>query len=320
MKKGVFIIDPILNLLHVTILTHILKKYKNKLEPVHIFEISMLVDKCLLLFNLGFRHFLGDTLGYESFFCKISTIITFAARLSLYLDICWTQLDRFLALYWNIEYKERVTNNKALVTITITKVLNLILAFIVLIMDPTWFRCQSETNYQCTVYKKNNALYFTFPTILAMATVLIVSSYSAKLILKIHSEVHPVVNLNHPPASRKIRTISRSVESFDIRRNNSNPHLFYKKEKRLKEENLILSCVPPSGQDILGKAKIVFINNLMTFCILMMMMPNCVMDLVVYLEDKVCEENPKYGRMIGVFSLVANLCNPFFVMKKLSKF
>ena len=66
-------------------------------------------------------------------FCKISTIITFAARLSFYLDICWTQIDRFLALYWNIEYKERVTNNKALVIIIITKVLNIFLALLVML-------------------------------------------------------------------------------------------------------------------------------------------------------------------------------------------
>ena len=320
MNKGVFILDPILNLLHISMLAHLLKKYKYKMEPVHIFEINTLVDKCLMLFNLGLRHILGHQLGYESMFCKISTIITFTARLSFYLDICWTQIDRFLALYWNIEYKDRVTNNKALVIITITKVLNLIMALIALIMDPTWFECQNEQNYQCTVYKKNNARYFTLSTTLALSTVIIVSSYSVKLILKIHSEVSPVVNINHPPASRNVRTISKSVESFDIRRNDSNPHLFYKREKRLTEEHLILSCVPTLGQNILGKAKIVLINNLKTFCILMMMLPNCVMDLVVYLQDQVCDENPVYGRMIGLFSLVANFCNPFFVMKKLSKF
>ena len=334
MRKGIFmILDPILNLLHISMLVHLCKKYKHKLEPVHIFEINTLVDDYLMIFNLALRHFIGGQLGDESLFCKISTIITFASRLSFYLDICWTQIDRFLALYWNIEYKERVTNNKALFIITITKVLNIVLALLVMVvLDPTWFECQSEQNYQCTVYKKNNALYFTFSTTLAMATVLIVSSYSMKLILKIHSEVSPVVNLNHPPVSTNVRTLSKAVESFDILRNDSNPHLFYKtkiKNKMIKktkirpEENILLSCVPPSGQIILEKAKIVLVNNLMTFCILMMMLPNCVMDLVVYLEDKVCDENLGFevpGRITGFISLLSNICIPFFVMKKLSKF
>ena len=321
MMKGVYILDPILNLLHFSMLAHLLKKYKYKLEPVHIFEINTLVDKCLMLFNLGLRHILGHQLGYESMFCKISTIITFTARLSFYLDICWTQIDRFLALYWNIEYKERVTNNKALATITITKVVNLILALIALIMDPTWFECQNDCqSYQCTVYKKNNALYFTFSTILALATVIMVSLYSVKLILKIHSEVSPVVNLNHPPAFTKVKTISSSVESFDIRRKDSNPHIFYKKAKRWTEENRILSCVPPLGQNILEKAKLVLMNNLMTLCIVTMMLPNCVMNLVVYLEDQVCDENLWSGRITGMVSLVSHLCIPFFVMKKLSRF
>ena len=323
MNKGIFMIfAPVLNLLHISMLVHLCKKYKHKLEPVHIFEINTLVDKCLMLSNLALRNFIGEQLGHESLICKISTIITFASRLSFYLDICWTQIDRFLALYWNIEYKERVTNNKALVITTITKVLNLVLALIAMLMDPTWFECQSGQNYRCTVYKKNNALYFTLSASLAMATVIIVSSYSMKLILKIHSEVSPVVTLNHPPAS-KIKTISKSVESFDIMRNDSNPHLFYKRAKIRQEGTMILSCVPPSGQNILKKAKIVLINNLMTFCILMMLLPHYVMDLVVYLEDKDCDENLGFEvprRLIGIISIISNLCIPFFVMKKLSKF
>ena len=324
MRKGIFLIlDPILNLLHISMLVFLYKRYKNKLEPVHIFEINTLVDECLMIFNLALRHFVGDQLGYESLFCRISTLITFAARLSFYLDICWTQIDRFLALYWNIKYMELVTNNKALVVITITKVLNLILALFVLFMDPDWFECQSINKYQCTVYKKNNALYFTFSTTLTMATVIIVSAYSMKLILKLHSEVRPIINLNHPPSSKNVRTISRRVESFDIFRDNSNPHIFFKKAKIRQDENFIISCVPPIVPNVLEKAKIVFVNNLMTFCILMMMLPNYVMNLIVYLEDKVCDENLGFkvsGKIAGIISLVSHLCIPFFVMKKLSKF
>ena len=86
---------------------------------------------------------------------------------------------------------------------------------------------------------------------------------------------------------------------------------------------MILSCVPQSGQNILEKAKIVLINNLMTFCILMLLLPNYVMDLVVYLEDKVCDENLGFevpGRITGMISLIPFSISPFFVMKKLSKF
>ena len=316
------VLDPIMNLLHISMLVHLCKKYKHKLEPVHIFEINTLVDLCLIISNLALRHLMGEQLGNESLFCKISTIITFASRLSYYLDICWTQLDRFLALYWNLEYMERVTNNKALFIITITKVLNIFLAlFVMVVLDPTWFECQSGKTYQCTVYKKNNALYFTFSTTLAMATVIIVSSYSMKLVLKMHSEVSPVVNLNQFPNSTKVRTLSKAVESFDILRNDSNPHLFYKRAKIIPEGNMILSYVPPPGQNILEKAKIVLINNLMTFCILMMLLPNYVMDLVVYLEDKVCDERSEVpGRIAGMIALIPFSISPFFVMKKLSKF
>ena len=211
----------------------------------------------------------------------------------------------------------------SLVIITTTKAVNLVLALVVMWIDPAWFDCQSGKSYQCTVYKKNNALYFTLPTTLAMATVIIVSLYAMKLILKKHSEVRPVVNLIPPPSSN-VRTISRKVESFDIQRKDSNPYIFYKEEKkRIPEKNIILSFIPPSGQNILEKAKIVFVNNLMTFCILMMMLPNYVTNVVVYLEDKVCDENVgfKYpGVITGTISLISHLCLPFFVMKKLSRF
>ena len=329
MNQSIYLIlDPILNLLYFSILGHLCKKYKNKLEPVHIFELNTLVDKCLVMFNLALRHFIGGQLGHESWFCKISNIIEFSSRLSFYLDICWTQIDRFLALYWNIEYKERVTNNKAVVVITITKVVQLVLALVVMCIDPAWFECQSGKAYQCTVYKKNDAFYFTLPSTLAMATTIIVSSYAMKLILRIHSdsEVRPVVNLNPPPASANIRTVSRTVEkSFIILRNDSNPNIFYKKAKRRPEESIISSCIPPSGQNILKKAKIVLVNNLMTFCILMMMLPNYVINLVVYLEDKVCDKIngfvfPVPVKTAGIVSLILHLCIPFFVMKKLSRF
>ena len=122
MSQGIFMIFSLgLNLLHISMLVHLCKKYKHKLEPVHIFEINTLVDDCLMLSNVALRHLMREQLGHESLICKISTIITFASRLSFYLDICWTQLDRFLALYWNIGYKERVTNNKALFIITIER-------------------------------------------------------------------------------------------------------------------------------------------------------------------------------------------------------
>ena len=156
-----------------------------------------------------------------------------------------------------------------------------------------------------------------------MATVIIVSAYSMKLILKLQSEVRPIVNLDHPSASKNVRTISRMVESFDILRDNSNPHLFYKKVKIRQDKHIIISCVPPIIPNVLEKAKIVFVNNLMTFCIIMMMLPNYVMNLILYLEDKVCDKNLGFkvsGKIARIISLVSHLCIPFFVMEKLSKF
>ena len=89
-------------------------------------------------------------------------------------------------------------------------------------------------------------------------------------------------------------------------------------------------CVSPSPFDLdfgtfdFGTSDLgLTINNLMTFCILMLLLPNYMMDLVVYLEDKVCDENFGFqvpGRIVGMIALIPFSISPFFVMKKLSKF
>ena len=299
--KSFIALDSILNLIYISIIFHLFKTYRNRMEPVHILEINTVVDQFIIIGSLALSHIIGSRLGDDSWVCKMISVVSFAARWSFYLGICWTQVDRFLTLYWNISYKERVTNNKALDLIIITKVLSLILSLIALLMDPAWFACQGETAYQCTVYKRNNALFFTFPMTLVFIIVLIVSSYSMRLILKTSFEISPVVNLNYAPRNCKpVNTISRTVETVQPG------------ETHFQQS---------PNTTILDKSKVILVNNIFTLCILLMTVPNYVMNLIVYLEDKVCDKDlMMYGKIFGRISLISIICRPFFIVKKLSKF
>ena len=173
------------SLLYFAIIWYLYNKYKDRMEPVHILEINKLVDQVNTMVFLALLHLLGGKLGEESWLCKMINIFLFASIWSYYLGFLLTQVDRFLALYWNISYKERVTNNKALVLVTITKIISIILAMIAMLMDPDWFKCQCEKAYQSTIFKTTNAFYFSLPMTLGVISVIVVLLYSLHLILKI---------------------------------------------------------------------------------------------------------------------------------------
>ena len=57
------------------------------------------------------------TLIEVKLFCSISNGLAHFLRLNICMGIMLSQLDRFLALYWHAEYRERVTPKLALVSL-----------------------------------------------------------------------------------------------------------------------------------------------------------------------------------------------------------
>ena len=120
----------------------IYSKNKWNFEPVHILEISILFSCCLItsffiLFVLEKYSGSGDE-NAES--CKFY-LYGLLSDIYLNIGLILAQLDRFLAVYWNSEYKQRVTTDMAKYRCGASKILGLLIIGLVAVVDPSYIRC-----------------------------------------------------------------------------------------------------------------------------------------------------------------------------------
>ena len=106
------IIMAAISMIYIEAIIHIYKKNKNDLEPIYIFELNTLVSIAMFL---GWNVY---TLMKIKFLCFIRNGLAHYLRLNIVVGILMSQLDRFLALYWHVGYRERVTPKLALVSLT----------------------------------------------------------------------------------------------------------------------------------------------------------------------------------------------------------
>ena len=88
-------------LLYTVVAAQIYKKKKYFLEPLHIFELNTLANFSLL--------FLNHVLVSMNVLCAVSQWIQFYASLNVYTGMILSQVDRFLAIYWDASYKNKMT-------------------------------------------------------------------------------------------------------------------------------------------------------------------------------------------------------------------
>ena len=157
-------------------------------------------------------------------------------------DISMSQVDLFLTLYWNAEYKARVTTRLATVVMVTTKIVAALLASIMVLVDPAEFNCHNidGRRFLCTYFiRRNNVFYYTIPICLCLIVVSFTSIYVFKVLMKHQASVSPIVNLqptvnnlNHGANKDDNDKDSKNGEAFEkvntVERQNSNPHLFYK--------------------------------------------------------------------------------------------
>ena len=89
---------------------HIYKKNKNDLEPIYIFELNTIAS--IAVFTLWSAY----TLLEIPVLCSIRNGLAYYFRLNIFVGILVSQVDRFFALYWHAEYRERVTPQLAMVS------------------------------------------------------------------------------------------------------------------------------------------------------------------------------------------------------------
>ena len=237
-----YIIDPLLISLYLYNLSMLIKKYWHTLEPVHIFEINSVLDLTIIVALRAVNN-IEKMIAPDSWVCILRHYVEIVSRWSLMADISMSQINMFLALYWNAEYKTRVTTRIAVVAEVASKIVAGVLAAIMVWVDPTEFHCHSTDGrrYVCTYFRRNNIFYKTIPMSVCIIIVSYTSIYVFKVVLKLQASVTPVVNIpisaavnnsDHQTNDNNVANSGGDGDSFQqilsVKRLDSNPHLFYK--------------------------------------------------------------------------------------------
>ena len=111
-------------------------KNRENLEPMHIFQLNFLMAIVLrssfpLMEITRFGMHNGDSCWH--YFFGLFCLICFNT------DLLFGQLDRFLAVYWNVKYKGRITTKMAKIGCIVSKLFGLMLTILVAVLDPTHF-------------------------------------------------------------------------------------------------------------------------------------------------------------------------------------
>ena len=90
----------------------LIQKYYFNLEPVHLISINCLCDYLItVIMELLIR--VVEYFGFFGSFCSVMYFLENLSNVIIFQSFCLMELDRFLALYWNLLYYERVTNQRA---------------------------------------------------------------------------------------------------------------------------------------------------------------------------------------------------------------
>ena len=239
--RPTYIIDPIWISLYLYQLGKLITKYWHIMEPVHVYEINSMGDLTVVIIQRAFTN-IESLISPHSSICLLSQFVGKVFRWSFLADISMSQVNLFLALYWNAEYKARVTTRLATVVTVTIKIVATLVASIMVWVDQAEFNCHNidGRRFLCTYFiRRNNVFYYTIPMCVCVIVVSCTSIYVFKVVMKLQASVSPVVNLQptanimeHPADKDDNNGVEEDERAFQkintVERLNSNPHLFYK--------------------------------------------------------------------------------------------
>ena len=268
------------------VIIKLIQKYRYKLEPFHISELSILLDlisyKIFSFYGLGrLEMFLSDYQVY----CFIVNFVQYFSRFSFYADSCASQVNMFLMIHLDIHYKEYVTTKHALVASVILKLVMMILCGVFAAVDPNYLSCSNYSMGVCSYLQINNIFWATIPLSIAILVILGLTLKVAMIIIQSESrnQVHPMP------------TISGTLNN--INNTNSN-HL-----KNISRK--ILSV------------------NITTILIMGMTIPTNIINVYIYITKETCLTNENlwtYGKIPTLMTLASSLVMFYVSEKKLDKF
>ena len=356
---NLFICLP-LAFLYLVVTGNIWKIHRYSLEPIHIFELNILASAALLFIN-------NSLFGFDphfhsiNFYCGVVHFLDLYNKFSFYIGIISSQLDRFLALYWNVSYKGRVTPELAMKILLFEKVLILVVLLLFCMFDSPALQCYHSPVLLCQESVRSVTRDFARVVFWIMiAAVISVSLYVLNIKVRSSRQVQPTVNL--PAISgQEIPTISRELTSVMeadvvlqdvdetnqvgleeeeadddgqmadvpkietslqmVQRQNPDPFMFYRiKSLKVSSPDKIetMTCLPNKWSLVDNTPRAVSFN-LVSLCLLIMLIPTKLQDLYFYFSQGQCDGGAavQLSRLLSAIELLTALIYPFIIKSKL---
>ena len=115
---------------YVIILFLVVRKHYHKLEPVHILTIAPFVDQIFIALNILLFDVM-TLIGYENNFKDVFKTLFGMLAFSFHLDALSGDLNGFIFVQFEVYYHEYITNNVAIMSLVINKVIAAIGAVVV---------------------------------------------------------------------------------------------------------------------------------------------------------------------------------------------
>ena len=133
-------IVTIIFLINLKIIFNIIKKCKNRFEPINVFWLNYFLTTSLMM-CFWFMIIVDTSFNILRMFFNFcpQNLFGLFVFISSNLDVTTMQMDMFLAVYWNIAYKGRVTTKKAVIVCFLNKFISVIITVFTGMTDSGYF-------------------------------------------------------------------------------------------------------------------------------------------------------------------------------------
>ena len=315
-------------------------KTKDIMEPMHVFQLNhMAVISSRASFSLiAIGHQLVGSYNDDSCFYYFFGFFTLFC---LNTDVFLMQIDRFLAVYWNLKYKSRITTKMALRSCIASKLFAIIVTILVASLDQKYSQCVST--YLMLDLKNSNIYLDAYPKIFVACVLLVVSIYVGITMRELEKKIHPLVNLPTLPTVPSVSFAFQDQGNGQQARNNQglskvqrkdeDPNMFYEvkieserregelRDEQDNEEEITIQCFNPN-KEIFLVAKAALTMNFLLSVYFIVIVPNRILAIIYQNCNEVsgdCDSYMLLNRILTPFRVLFTFLHPVLILKKIDK-
>ena len=322
------------SLLYLVVAWQIFQRHRYSLEPVHIYQLNTIVTCAIFApVHIGSRY-----LANWGSLCRVIEWLRYYNWHDFITGLLLTQTDRFLALFWHAEYKERLSPELATKTVVVSKLILLLPISVAAAVCPATLQCVESPVLECAILPKleQTLLLMDIPVVAAFTAVVAVSLYVGRVRRRLKETLQPPVNLptvhtiHVTPCRNEIKVLDiESEEHTETEeqtgqtdgvtepRNQSDA----KRLVRIRESSggLPASCLV-STLVISQQAKDTIRMNLLTLTLIMIFLTRGFLNLYFYISQAECDDQTILLYRLNSFpQLVLVVSYPLMIKIKLNK-